>query len=191
MKSGIYKIVNRESKKIYIGKSNNIERRVKEHKDSFKRKSCNYKFLECIDNYDLDIFDFEVLEYCKEDKLEEKEGHYIKKYNSVEKGYNIAKVADHDILFGIDSDLIIDKFINKLKEIKWKDNHLTLEVCKLKDILKVTEEQLILIIRKNRDKIYSNDMRIQPQNFNKDIKITFSVKKEDDYFLGRLSKCYD
>lgn len=80
---GIYKITNKNNGKVYIGQSNNIERRLAEHK---KEHSVN------IDDYiqilGVENFDFEVLEECSLEEIDKKEQEYIKKYNSCEKGYN-------------------------------------------------------------------------------------------------------
>lgn len=80
---GIYKITNKNNGKVYIGQSNDIERRFNEHK---KIRSLT------IDDYinvlGADQFDFEILEECSLDDLDQKEQDYIKKYNSKENGYN-------------------------------------------------------------------------------------------------------
>ena len=80
---GIYKITNKQNGKTYIGQSHNIQRRFSEHKK---------KRLQTIDNYinifGVDNFDFEILEECSQEELDEKEQYYINKFNSIEEGYN-------------------------------------------------------------------------------------------------------
>ena len=80
---GIYKITNKENGKTYIGQSNNIERRISEHKKNRKLTIDDY-----INVLGVDCFDFEVLEECACEELDKKEQEYIQKYNSIEEGYN-------------------------------------------------------------------------------------------------------
>lgn len=81
---GIYKITNKQNGKCYIGQSNNIERRIAQHK---RKRSIT------IDDYinvlGIDNFSFEIIEECSLEELDEKENFYIDKFNSKEDGYNI------------------------------------------------------------------------------------------------------
>lgn len=81
---GIYKITNKNNGKIYIGQSDNVERRISEHK--------KYR-IPTIDDYinvlGVENFNFEILEECSKEDLDQKEQDYIEKYNSKENGYNI------------------------------------------------------------------------------------------------------
>jgi group I intron endonuclease len=81
---GIYKITNKNNGMVYIGQSDNIERRLLEHKQKRTQTIDNYINVLGIDN-----FDFEILEECSLKDLDVKEIKYIKKYDSQEKGYNI------------------------------------------------------------------------------------------------------
>lgn len=81
---GIYKIIDKENQKVYIGQSIDIERRIKQHKQGhgitlidrvIKEKGC-------------ENFDFIILEICEIRELNRREQHYIKKYDAVNKGYN-------------------------------------------------------------------------------------------------------
>lgn len=81
---GIYKITNKNNGKVYIGQSNNIERRIAEHKR---------KRIQTIDDYinilGAENFDFEILEECFSNELDEKEQYYINLYKSDKEGYNV------------------------------------------------------------------------------------------------------
>lgn len=81
---GIYKIENLLNNKIYIGQSVNIKRRWGEHcrnKDSLIGKAIN--------DFGKHNFDFQILEECTIDMLNDRENYYIKLYNSVSpNGYN-------------------------------------------------------------------------------------------------------
>lgn len=74
---GIYKITNKINGKCYIGQSNNIGRRFIEHKtinhETNKSLKCAYK------KYGLDNFEFEILEECNLEDLDEREIFYIEK----------------------------------------------------------------------------------------------------------------
>ena len=74
---GIYKITNKINGKSYVGKSINIERRIAEHKCINHETNKSLKF--AYKKYGLDNFEFEILEQCLEEELNEKEIYYIQK----------------------------------------------------------------------------------------------------------------
>lgn len=81
---GIYKITNKLSGKTYIGQSNNIERRLKEHK-----YKTDIPVEIAIQKYGANNFIFEVLEECSIEVLDEREKYYINLYNTYRgNGYN-------------------------------------------------------------------------------------------------------
>ena len=85
---GIYKFTNRETGESYIGKSTNIEKRYNAHRTR-TCKSENTYFHRKIQEYGFDAFDFEILEECKPEELDDKEIYYIKEYNTLfPNGYN-------------------------------------------------------------------------------------------------------
>lgn len=72
--------------KSYIGQSVDIYRRYKEH----KTRDENSLFHRMLKHYGFWNFDFEVVEECDKDELDEKEKYYIKKYNTLyPNGYNL------------------------------------------------------------------------------------------------------
>lgn len=81
---GIYKITNKIDGKTYIGQSDNIERRLAEHKQQKAMTIDDYINILGVEN-----FDFEVIEQCSQDELDQKEQDYIKLYDSQNNGYNI------------------------------------------------------------------------------------------------------
>ena len=86
---GIYKITNKMNNKVYIGQSNNLERRKKEH---FNWKLNNRQYIdELISDLGADNFLFEIIEYCSQSELDEKEKYWIEYYNSFYDGYNRTK----------------------------------------------------------------------------------------------------
>lgn len=96
---GIYKVTNQQNGKIYIGKSKDIQRRWEEHrKDPFRKNSSAYNtlFYRAIRKYGIESFQFEVIEECTEDDLNEKEKYWIKHYNTYirnpdSQGYNMSE----------------------------------------------------------------------------------------------------
>lgn len=80
---GIYKITNKNNGKVYIGQSNNIERRISEHKRVRSLTIDDY-----INVLGADNFIYEVIEECPQELLDQKEQEYIEKYDSIKNGYN-------------------------------------------------------------------------------------------------------
>jgi len=81
---GIYKITKKENGKSYIGQSNNIERRFKEH-----RHKTDIPIELAIQKYGVDAFEYKIIEECSLDELDEKEKYWIAYYNTYKGfGYN-------------------------------------------------------------------------------------------------------
>ena len=85
---GIYKITNKINGKIYIGQSNNCERRFQEHCYPSRAKSSRIPVDIAIKKYGKENFSFEVIEQCNLNQLNSREEYWIKYFNSIEKGYN-------------------------------------------------------------------------------------------------------
>lgn len=83
---GIYKITKINNGKSYIGKSNNIERRFKEHQT--KGTISRIPVDAAIKKYGINAFTYEIIEECPLDKLNEREQYWIKYYNTKNNGYN-------------------------------------------------------------------------------------------------------
>ena len=84
---GIYKITKKENGKSYIGQSNDIERRIKEHK-----YKTDLAIELAIHKYGVDAFNYEVLEQCSLEELDAKEIYWIQYYNTFKGfGYNCNK----------------------------------------------------------------------------------------------------
>ena len=84
---GIYKITKKENGKSYIGQSNDVERRIAEH------KSQNSHFDTAIDKaiskYGIDAFEYELIEECSVNELDAREMYWIEHYNTYHGfGYN-------------------------------------------------------------------------------------------------------
>jgi group I intron endonuclease len=87
----IYKITNNMNDKCYIGQTiKTIEDRISNHKQSAKRGE-NTKFYNAIRKYGWDNFSIEVIATTDtQETLDELETYFIKKYDSVNNGYNMS-----------------------------------------------------------------------------------------------------
>lgn len=87
MSIGIYKYENKLNGKVYIGLSSNIERRYQQHLTA-SRSDIASGIDKAIQIYGIDNFDFEVVELCNEEELDEREIYWISYYDSYHNGYN-------------------------------------------------------------------------------------------------------
>ncbi len=110
VKCGIYGIVNKQEKKVYIGKSNDIERRWKEHKNELSKGTHRNKALqESYNNYGADAFIYKIIELCPESQYGLIELEYINKYATKGKAYNVYSDKD-ELRFQLASMLIDNYF---------------------------------------------------------------------------------
>lgn len=89
--TGIYKITNQKTGRAYIGQSLCIENRWKSHIQSAKNpnnKDYNSEFYTDIRDFGINNFNFEILEECQANKLDEREIYYISFYDTYKNGYN-------------------------------------------------------------------------------------------------------
>ena len=91
---GIYKITNKINGNSYIGQSINVEKRLLYHKKYRNELIKNKVLYKAIEKYGIENFDFEILEECKKEELNEREKYYIEKYNTYYKGYNMTRGGD-------------------------------------------------------------------------------------------------
>lgn len=91
-KIGIYKYTNKINGKSYIGQSINIEKRQAQHLyDANYRPERATGIDLAIRKYGIENFDFEILELCNIEELDEKEIYWIAFYNTYHDGYNRTK----------------------------------------------------------------------------------------------------
>lgn len=92
MKSGIYWIMCKESKKMYIGQSKDIQNRVRHHWFQLRNgKHGNHYLKSAYEKYGKYNFEVKVLEYCELESLDEREKFYFDLYKSTDPkfGFNI------------------------------------------------------------------------------------------------------
>ena len=134
---GIYKIENLINKKLYVGSSNDINRRWNEHTKSLNSNSHPNEHLQFSWNkYGQNNFTFSILEECEENKLLEREQFYIDNLNVLNDsiGYNIAPYADKPYL----SDYGKEK-IKKVNSELFKGENCIFNKYSEKDVLDVIE----------------------------------------------------
>lgn len=94
LSSGIYCIRNRNTDKVYIGSSCNINERWNVHRCKLKQNAHHSKKLQNSWNkHSESVFDFQVLEYCEESRLIEREQYFIDFYDAYYDGYNTRPLA--------------------------------------------------------------------------------------------------
>lgn len=87
--NGIYIIRNTIDSRVYIGECHNFYKRYGRHKSSLLLgKHCNIKLQNFVNKYGIEALEFDILELC-DDNLVDKEIEYIKKYDSINNGFNI------------------------------------------------------------------------------------------------------
>lgn len=104
---GIYKITNKITHQVYIGQSIHIENRWKQHKNPYNwnRESTKPLYKDML-KYGIDNFDFQILEECAPQQLNNHEVFWIKYFNSYKNGYNqnqggLGVVYNHQEIFDL------------------------------------------------------------------------------------------
>lgn len=101
--SGIYKIHNVKTNKVYIGQAGNLNKRYSEHTTTLRRNVHDNKYLQNAWNkYNEDNFTFYVLEECSQDVLAEREQYYMDKYKCYIRryGYNLNPSSTENPMLG-------------------------------------------------------------------------------------------
>lgn len=95
MKSGIYKITNLASGKLYIGSSSDLMKRKTEHFRLLRlKKHCNKHLQSAFNKYGESNFIFEIVLYCDLEKLIAEEQRFIDFYEAYKNGYNLCPIAN-------------------------------------------------------------------------------------------------
>ena len=107
-KSGIYAIVNPKNGKMYIGQSQNIGLRLTKHRCSLKNGEHINKHLQRA--YDILIkdgldFEYQIIELCSADELNQSEVKWIDFYNTCNKGhgYNLKTGGNRNCIYSEES----------------------------------------------------------------------------------------
>lgn len=87
---GIYRIINHLNGHSYVGQSQDIARRWKDHRNRYRwTEYQQYPLHRAFLKYGLEHFTFEILEECSVEELNIRESAWIKYYDSINNGYNI------------------------------------------------------------------------------------------------------
>ncbi len=142
--SGIYKIENKTTGKIYIGQSKYLKTRFCEHRFELNSGRHHNGYLQkAFDKYGKDDFVFEVIERCDVADLDKRERYYIEKYNTLDHsvGYNIREG-------GNDSDMP-DETKEKIRQRnRGRNNKLTAEQVEQIKIERLNGERCIDLAQK-------------------------------------------
>ena len=95
---GIYKITNKINNHCYIGQSTQIEIRQKDHKiAAFNQNQDTYEYplYRAIRKYGIENFEFEVIEICNNEELNDKEVYWINYYSPE---YNQTIGGDYQVI---------------------------------------------------------------------------------------------
>lgn len=85
---GIYKITNLRNGKVYIGQSQNIFDRWKQHRTALNSGHHPNRELQSEWTKFNRSFRWDVVEYCSLEELNDREKYWIEYYDSIENGYN-------------------------------------------------------------------------------------------------------
>lgn len=129
---GIYKIVNKLNRKVYIGQSVDIRRRWLAH-NNWKNRTAS-AIGRAIIKYGVENFDYIIIEECDRDMLNEREKYWILKTNTIAPiGYNLSSGGDSNYYCSEESKrkmslaqtgkkrsiAAIEKFKKTMSEIGW------------------------------------------------------------------------
>ncbi len=121
--SGIYKLTNTKSNKIYIGSSKDLYYRLKRHLSDLKKCRHANNYLQNAYNLDSEHFVAEVLELCNENQLLDKEQFYI---DTLKPEYNITLIVERNAPSIESRKKISETLKRKYKSgeiISYKQNH--------------------------------------------------------------------
>lgn len=155
----IYCYTNLINGKVYIGQTNNIERRIREHKsNAFNDKSVNYNNIihkafrkYGYENFSIDIL--ETLENASREEVNEREIYWIKEKHSLisENGYNVLEGGRN----GYQKSLLSQEQIADIKQMIKKKTPYD-NICKKYSISKTFVSDI------NNGRFFHNDQEIYP-----------------------------
>jgi group I intron endonuclease len=139
----IYKIVNTENNKVYVGQTwQTLRKRLTEHKYAYKKT--NSIISNAINKYGIDKFRIELLTVAHTQEIADYwECYFIERYNSIDSGYNIKYGGSHgkhteETIEKIKAINVITKPIQSQKRKDYWENHPE-ERKKVGDFMKTEE----------------------------------------------------
>lgn len=170
----IYCYTNLINNKKYIGQTNNLKRRIKQHKDdsftNYSEARYNQLIHQAIRKYGLDNFEISILEdNIPTELIDEKEKYYINKYNTIApNGYNLTEggIANktapvsskyEDVFMTIVEEL---KGMKSLKEIAEQFNMPYSYLSNINNGTRLFHENIVYPIRKSSNSPNKEDYQI-------------------------------
>lgn len=197
---GIYAIRNLINNKLYIGKSINIYRRIKDHitRLNSKNKDENPHLINSWWKYGRNNFEYYILEILDkndsnlEKKLSDKELYWIQYYNSINRNFGYNLRLDSNTKMIIHEETRLKMRNSQLKRYKnfpeHKEHYKKLMIKRMKEN-PLTEEQLSIISEKNTRYIilqYSKDGSQLIKQWNKVMDI---IKENPNYKKHNIYAC--
>ena len=142
-KKGIYCIKNIKNNKMYIGAtSRNFRSRYSLHNSLLRRNKHNSKFQRDYNEFGDDCFVFEILFVSENnDEIIEKENEFIRKYNSIEEGYNCAYNIPGGLVFSENTRSKISESTRKRSSERKMTEENRIDLSKANKGIKRTEEE--------------------------------------------------
>lgn len=170
----VYCYTNLINNKKYVGQTNNLKRRVKQHKDdsftNYNEARYNQLIHQAIRKYGLNNFKIDILEdNIPTELIDEKEKYYINKYNTIApNGYNLTEGGMANKTAPVPSKYE-NGFLNIVKELKGEKNlkeiaeHFNMSYSYLSDInngSRLFHENITYPIRKSSNSPNKEDYQI-------------------------------
>jgi group I intron endonuclease len=167
-KPAIYEIHNKVNDKRYIGQSVHPRCRILRHIRELNRNEHLNKHLQCSWNkYGETNFEFNILEYCNQDELDEKEDYYIIKYKTNHNDYGFNYRIDNKTNRGLKwSDERREKMKEAINQNPWYHNH----VVPLETMQKAWEA--------NRQRVWTQEERERHSQILTGTKVTDTSKMQ-------------
>lgn len=174
----IYKIENKVNGKVYVGKSKEPNKRIEQHKSLVGKK--RHKFYDAIKYYGWDNFVFEIID-SSENNINELETFYIKKYDSIDNGYNYTTGGDGGDTFTNRDDISKLLTTNKLSKnslTNWeRPEYRENQIEKMKKNWERPEYREKIILNQKKT-ISSDEYKLKQSKLMKQICNTDEVKKK-------------
>jgi len=199
----IYRIINKISKKCYIGetKCKDVTRRWNQHKQTIEiNKGCP-ALRDAVKKYGIDNFEFSVLIICFDDERFKHEIEYIKKYNSVvPNGYNLTNGGQsHGYLRGKkiildDSEIMLCSEIKppnpNLKRSEYTKNLISKRLIEFKSDISHRKEMMVVVQKQHEDKRFDQfkDVIFDDANIDKYIHVIRNNTLNYEYIRVSIGK---
>lgn len=163
---GIYKITNILNNKVYIGQSASIKSRWCNHKCGLRTNTHSSRHLQSSWNkYGEENFNFEVVEECSIEELNDKESYYIDFHNSLNPEFGYNRVQDGVNKRRLTETILV--FVNKYNFSKRREHS-------IKEFIEITGKHPYKAIERNRHKDW---FVFYKDTFTEDILLNYKQQK--------------